>query len=107
MVEDIELDNGVREAAKTELRRQAWASRRGIATRTFLRDHPDVAKEFESTSTISTTLFPAHVTKASVLLELRMRAKRREDALAVKIWREEHPEEAAAIEEEVRRERGE
>lgn len=102
MAQDVELNNGIREAAKTEIRRREWASRRGIATRAFLREHPEVAEEFNSSATISVTTFPTHVTKASVLLELRLRAKRKEETVAVRQWREEHPEEAAAIEKEVR-----
>ena len=101
---DVELASSIRETAKTELRRREWASRRGKATRTFLREHSELITEFMETGSIMATSFPKYVTRASVLLELRMRASRREAAKAVKDWRESHPEEAKRLEEEVRRE---
>lgn len=91
----------VREAAKQELRRRMWASNRGKATRTFIREHPEVVREYSDTGDIMAKRFPEHVTKASVMLELSQRAKRKETARAVKQWKEENPEEAARLAAEV------
>jgi len=101
MEEDIELSSAVREAAKTEIRRREWASLRGKATRRYIRDHPEVVKEFGETSDISVVSFPPHVTRASVLLELRQRASRREVTKAVREWRKEHPEEVERLRREM------
>lgn len=82
------------EAAKAIIRRREWASLRGKATRKFIREHPEIVAEYEQTGTITCEDFPEHVTRASVLLELNMRARRREASLAVKKWRAEHGESA-------------
>ena len=94
-----------REAAKVELRRREWASRRGIATRAYIRENPSVVEEFAEKGDISIESFPSYVTKASVLLELHQRANRRDQAASVKQWKQDNPEEAAKIKAEVARER--
>ena len=93
----------VREKAKREIRYREWASKRGIATRQFIRGNPEMVVEYDKTVNISVTSFPPYVTRASVLLELRMRAIRREATRAVRLWKKENPEEAKRLVEEVRR----
>ena len=105
MMEDVELGEGVKEAAKTEIRRREWASKRGKATRDFLRAHPEVQIEFEETHTISATSFPSGATRASVLLELRQRAARKETTRSARLWIEEHPKEAKKLRKDIRDER--
>jgi RecJ-like exonuclease len=122
----------VREAAKAEIRRQVWSSQRGIATRTFIREHPEIVTEFEEKGSFSSWLvicskcggtgnltldvicedckgagkvvsqeFPEHVTRASIMLELHMRARRREASAEAKAWAKDHPSEVQAIREEL------
>lgn len=95
----------VREAAKREVRRKVWASNRGKATRAYIRDHPEVVEQFETEGKIVVGELPEYVTVAAVLLELSQRRARRELNRLVREWKEEHPEEAKRIEEEIRRER--
>ena len=104
---DVELSQGVHAAAKTEIRRRRWASLRGKATRTYIREHPEVVEEFANSSTIAATSFPSYVTRASVLLELRMRAARKEITDEVRQWRKEHPVEARALAEQLKKEMAE
>ncbi len=123
----------VREQAKAEIRRQVWGSQRGIATRAFIREHPEIVTEFEQTGDIikiscsqcdgsggddakvqcnkcdgtgmmPLVNFPAHVTKASVLLELHMRERRKEASVEAKKWAAEHPEEVEKMRQQIREE---
>jgi len=88
----------LREAAKREIRRRVWASNRGKATRKYIREHPELREQFERTGTISVGKdLPEFVTEASVLLELSLRARRREITKAVRKWKEEHPGEVAKM----------
>jgi hypothetical protein len=96
----------VREAAKRELRRREWASRRGKATRLYLREHPELAVQFEKTGTIKVGKLPSDVTKASLTLELSRRARDRETRRAVREWKEQHPEEAKRLQEKIARGEG-
>lgn len=97
----------VRDAARKVLKRREWASKRGIATRAYLRANPGLVEQFRLEGTISLTEgLPAYVTRSSLILELNQRAKRREAAQAAKAWIKEHPEEAARVAEEVRSGRG-
>lgn len=93
----------VREAAKKELRRRDWASRRGKATRAYLREHPELTVQFEKTGTIKVGKLPNDVTKSSLTLELSRRASDRETRKAVREWRESHPEEAKRLQEKIAR----
>ncbi len=100
------MSNGVRNMARRELKRREWASKRGKATRAYLRDHSELAKQFELEGTIGTVEdLPKYVTRASLILELNQRARRRESSLAAKAWIREHPEQAKGISEEVKGER--
>jgi len=83
------VSDSVIEAAKALIRRREWFSIRGKETRKFIREHPEVVAEFMQTGTISQSDFPEHVTRASVLLELNLRARRREASLAVKKWKQQ------------------
>jgi len=87
----------VREAAKKELRRRAWASKRGRNTRLYLSQHPELISQFESTGTIRVNELPAYVTKASLLIELGRRARDKEVRRAVREWRKANPEEAERL----------
>ena len=87
-------------AAQRELKRREWASKRGMATRTYLREHPELARQFECEGTISlSSELPESVTRSSLILELNQRAKRREISRAAKAWIKEHPNEAKVIKE--------
>lgn len=92
----------IREAAKAEDRRRLWASKRGKATRQFLRDHPEAIEEYEETGAFDDVKYsvPDFATKASITLELVQRGRRKEMTRAVREWRENHPEEAERIKEE-------
>jgi hypothetical protein len=92
------------EAAKAEIRRQVWGSQRGKATRTYIRENPEIINEFEETKTILDRTFPAHVTRASVLLELNMRARRKEASTEAKRWAAEHPQETAEMRKKIQQE---
>ncbi len=94
----------VREQAKAIIRRQVWESRRGIATRSFIRAHPELVKEYEDTGTIAREDFPEYVTKASVLLELNTKARRRESVAMARKWAQEHPEEFQAMRAKIQQE---
>ncbi len=95
--------SNVRDAARRVLKRREWASKRGIATRAYLRANPDLVEQFKLEGTISLVgELPRYVTRSSLILELNQRAKRREAAQAAKAWIKEHPEEAAKVAEEVR-----
>ena len=97
----------VREAAKAELRRREWANERGRATRAYIRDNPAIVEEFDRVGDVPTdAIFPRYVTRASILLELNLRARRRETTKEVREWEREHPEEALKIREEAKREYG-
>jgi len=91
----------VREAAKKELRRRDWTSRRGKATRLYLRQHPELTEQFEKTGTIEVGSLLTDVTKASLLMELGRKARDKETRRAVKDWREDNPEEAERLREKV------
>ena len=93
----------IRDVARGVLKRREWASKRGIATRAYLRANPDLVEQFKLEGTISLVdKLPKYVTRSSLILELNQRAKRRESAQAAKAWIKEHPEEAAKVAEEVR-----
>jgi len=94
----------VREAAKKELRRRDWASRRGKATRLYLKQRPELAELFSKTGTIKVDSLPTDVTKASLLMELGRRARNKETRKAVKDWREANPEEAERLRKKVAQE---
>lgn len=94
----------VREAAKKELRRRDWASRRGKATRFYLKQHPELTNQFRKTGTIRVGRLPTDITKASLLMELGRRARDKETRKAVKDWREANPEEAERLREKVTQE---
>ena len=97
----------VRDEARRILKRREWASKRGIATRAYLRANPDLIEQFKVEGTISLVdALPKYVTRSSLILELNQRAKRHEAAQAAKAWIKEHPEEAAKVAEEVRSGRG-
>jgi len=92
----------VRDTARRELKRREWASRRGKATRACLRDHPELVEQFELEGTVDIKgILPEHVTRASIILELNQRAKRREASQAAKAWIREHPEQARRVAKEV------
>lgn len=95
--EAAEMARDVREVAKAETRRQLWSSYRGKATRQYIREHPEVVAEFEAQHDIEVGELPEYVTKASLTLELRLRARRRETAKAVREWMKANPEEAAKV----------
>lgn len=94
----------IKEAAKAEIRRREWAALRGKATRAYIATHPEIVDEFDNTGDLTVDSFPTHVTKASVLLELHQRARRRESAVSAKQWQEQHPEEAEAMRARIRQE---
>ncbi len=97
------MSNIVRDLARKELRRREWASKRGKATRTYLRDHSELAEQFELEGTIDAPEeLPKYVTRASLILELNQRARRREASQAAKAWIKKHPELAKGIAEEVK-----
>ncbi len=84
----------VRDAAHKELRRREWASKRGKATRAYLRAHPELANQFELEGAITLNEeLPQYITRASLVLELNQRAKRREASQAARAWIKQHPEE--------------
>lgn len=92
------MSDSVRVAARRELRRREWASLRGKATRAYLRLHPELAKQFELEGTIGLVEgLPEHVTRASVILELNQRAKRKEISRAARAWLREHDSKGAKI----------
>ena len=91
----------VREAAKRELRRRDWASKRGKATRAYLKEHPELSKQYQKGGTIKVNGLPQYVTKSSLLLELSRRASDKEIRRAVRDWREANPEEAERLREKV------
>jgi hypothetical protein len=74
---------------------------RGKATRAYIRENPGVVEEFNTTGTISAEQFPSQVTKASVLLELHMRARKKEASLEAQRWINEHPVEAQRMREQM------
>ena len=98
----------VREVAKAEIRHRTWASLRGKATRTYIREHPELAEEYEQLGriTVDNGDLPEYVTTASLRLELAQRARRRENTAAAREWAQEHPEEAAKIKAEVSKQYG-
>jgi gas vesicle protein len=91
----------VREAAKKELKRREWASKRGKATRAYLREHPELSEQYEKTSTIKVGKLPEYVTKSSLLIELGRRASDKETRRAVREWKEANPEEAERLQAEL------
>lgn len=95
----------VREQAKVEVRRRLWASTRGKATRTYIREHPEVIAQYDSEGRVlvEEATLPEYVTVSSITLELAQRARRREVSRAVKEWAKDNPEEAARIKQEVLR----
>jgi len=96
----------VRDAARRVLKRREWASKRGIATRAYLRANPTLIEQFKIEGTIPVASdLPDYVTRSSLILELNQRARRRETAQAAKNWIKEHPEQSAIVQEEIRRER--
>ena len=93
MVQDPTIAGAVRSAAKTEIKRREWASQRGKATRAFIREHTFLIDEFRETGAVTwLEAFPSHVTKAAVLFELRIRARRAEATKSVRTWKDEHPD---------------
>lgn len=99
------MNDILRNAARRELKRREWMSKRGKATRAYLRDRPELAKQFEREGTVDIDfkgILPEHVTRASIVLELNQRAKRREASRAAKAWVKEHPEEAAKVAKEIK-----
>ena len=73
------MSNTVRGMARRELKRREWASNRGKATRAYLREHLELIKQFEGEGTIDIVgELPEYVTRASLILELNQRARRRE-----------------------------
>lgn len=97
------MSNNVHDMARRELKRREWASRRGKATRAYLRARPELTKQFELEGTIDIKgELPKYVTRASLILELNQRAKRRETSRATKAWIKEHPEQARRIAKEAK-----
>ncbi len=101
VMEVMMATDDIREQAKAEIRRSVWSSMRGKATRAYIREHPEVIEEFKLTGTIAAEQFPNQVTKASILLELHMRARKREASLEAQRWINEHPVEARRMREQM------